>query len=136
MLLIQEGLAQVEALAQDNMSEAETKDFMGVMNKLAKIGQNGRLNENGKIVYDIPRGPLVGAPDDYINMGELMKKYDSTAWNKFQSLMEGDMNEKNPENAVTAMKFFISWSQDFQRKHQDIIKEEINSYQKWLKSIE
>lgn len=73
MKLIEDGLNQAKLLANTNMTDTETDKFINVMERLANIGRKGQLNDKGKIEYNIPRGPLVGAPDDYIDMSHMMK---------------------------------------------------------------
>ncbi|WP_042479312.1 hypothetical protein [Bacillus ndiopicus] len=60
---------------------------MSAIDAIAKIGLNGKVSDNEKIQYDIPKGPLVGAPDDYVHEFDLMEKADYPAWSQYKSMM-------------------------------------------------
>lgn len=68
------GLEEAKYLAANYLDEQHAKDFISAMETIARYGMNGVVSEDGKVTYHIEKGPLVGAPDDYVNQSDILKK--------------------------------------------------------------
>ncbi len=135
MELISLGLEKAKYLAEHYMEKEKADEFMSAMNTIAKIGTSGTVNENGILQYDVPRGPLVGAPDDYVNEFDIMKKADRSAWNKYSSMMNEAIQTNEKEKMLSAMKYALDWSKKMHRTNSNIFEEEIKNYSDWKKHI-
>lgn len=68
------GLEEAKYLAANYLDEQHAKEFVSVMETIAKYGMNGIVSDDGKVTYHIEQGPLVGAPDDYVSQGDILKE--------------------------------------------------------------
>ena len=136
MELISLGLEKAKYLAEHYMEKEKADEFMSAMNTIAKIGTGGTVNENGVVQYDVPRGPLVGAPDDYVNGFDIMKKVDHSAWDKYSSMMDEAIQRNDKEKMLSAMRYALDWSKKMHRANSKIFEEEIKNYSDWKKHIE
>ncbi|GAA0133663.1 hypothetical protein YSY43_05030 [Paenibacillus sp. YSY-4.3] len=83
-VLIEMGLSQAKYIAAQYMNDEEAETFMAAMNKIAAIALTRTVDpETGKASYVTPIQKPIGAPDDYVNISELMKQADPSAYQKF-----------------------------------------------------
>lgn len=68
------GMEEAKYIAENYLDEDHAGEFLSAMGTIAKYGMNGAVDENGNVTYDIKRGPLVGAPDDYVNRMDVLKE--------------------------------------------------------------
>lgn len=68
------GLEEARYLAANYLDEQHAKEFVSAMETIARYGMNGVVSEDGKVTYHIEKGPLVGAPDDYVNQNDILKE--------------------------------------------------------------
>ncbi|AXI00566.1 hypothetical protein DV702_13040 [Sporosarcina sp. PTS2304] len=133
--LISLGLEKAKYLAENYMTKEKATDFLSAMEEIAKIAVNGGNNQNGVIQYDIPRGPLVGAPDDYINEFDVMKKNDPTAWHEYSDLMNKAVKSGDTEGMISAMKHALNWSKQTHKENPQIFDEQIKHYSDWKEQV-
>lgn len=79
-LLLEAGLSQAEYIAQHYIRQDGRAAFMDTMNTVAAIAKTRRVDpDTGQVVYlRLPNKPA-GAPDNYVNAEELMRRYDPEA---------------------------------------------------------
>ncbi|WHX50702.1 hypothetical protein QNH46_08685 [Paenibacillus woosongensis] len=83
-VLIDLGLAQAKFIAAQYMNDEEAETFMAAMNKIAAIALTRTVDpETGQASYVTPIQKPIGAPDDYVNISELMKLVDPEAYKKY-----------------------------------------------------
>jgi hypothetical protein len=82
--LLEMGLSQAEFIANNYMNENEAKDFMSTIKQIAAISKTGEVDvKTGIVSYYTPPERPVGAPKDYINPEELMKRFEPETYKKF-----------------------------------------------------
>lgn len=83
------GLEEAGYLAENYLDEQHAEEFMAAMETIARYGMNGTVSEEGKVTYHIEKGPLVGAPDDYVHEDDLLKKKAPELYRELQTLNQG-----------------------------------------------
>lgn len=96
--LLESGLAQAKFIADNYMTESEAAEFLATMDKIAAYAKTRKVDpDTGEASYmDIPRKPE-GAPDDYVNIDSLMKKYDPESANKIAEILKDAANGSSGE---------------------------------------
>ncbi|MDR0267310.1 hypothetical protein [Paenibacillus sp.] len=91
--LLESGLSQAKFIADNYMTGDEAKEFLATMDMIAAYAKTRKVNpETGQASYiDIPRKPE-GAPDDYVDIDYLMKKYDPESANKMAEIFKDAIN--------------------------------------------
>jgi len=67
------GLEEAGYIAANYLNDEQSEEYLSTMETIAKYGMNGTVDENGKITYNIQKGPMVGAPDDYVNTMDILR---------------------------------------------------------------
>ncbi|MCM1343708.1 MAG: hypothetical protein NC305_06550 [Lachnospiraceae bacterium] len=109
------GLEEARFLAENYLDDGHAQDFMAAMETIAKYGVNGTVSEGGKVTYHIEKGPLAGAPDDYVNESDILKE---KAPDLYQELQELNQHIVNGE---------MGWGQKFIDLHRRI-DQKLNSF--------
>ncbi|MFF5995547.1 hypothetical protein AAGS61_12485 [Lysinibacillus sp. KU-BSD001] len=117
------------------MTKEKATDFLSAMEEIAKIAVNGGKNQNGVIQYYIPRGPLVGAPNDNINEFDVMKKKDPAAWHEYSNLMNKAVKSGDTEGMISAMMHALNWSKKTHKENPQIFDEQIKNYSDWKEQV-
>ncbi|WP_239616362.1 hypothetical protein [Cohnella mopanensis] len=91
--LIETGLSQAKFLADHYMQPEEGSEFLDTINLLAAVATTRKADpETGNVTYvELPQRPR-GAPDDYVNAGALMQKYDPEAYAKLKEVIASGGN--------------------------------------------
>ena len=137
------GLAEAGYLAENYLDEQHARDFMSAMETIALYGMNGTVSEDGRVTYHIEKGPLAGAPDDYVHEIDILK---DKAPELYRELSELNQHIANGE---------MGWGQkfiDLQRRIQEKLngfsgtvsqgkrlsyyEEAVDRYQSWKKTME
>lgn len=98
--LLEMGLSQARYIADNYMKDAETAaKFMETFQQIGAIAKTRTIDpETGEIHYDTPPQRPVGAPDDYIKITDLMRKFEPDTLDKLQ---EAIANKKDWANILT-----------------------------------
>lgn len=80
------GLEEARYLAENYLDEQHGQDFMSAMETIARYGMNGTVSEDGKVTYHIEKGPLLGAPDDYVHENDILKSKAPDLYRELQEL--------------------------------------------------
>ncbi len=89
-LLREAGLAQAKYVADRYMSGSEASELMAVMNQIAVIGAKGAVDPvTGNVSYKMPPSRPVGAPEDYVDINELMKRFEPDTYKKLREAAPG-----------------------------------------------
>ncbi len=133
--LILAGVEQARYLA-GSMDEEQAGLFMEAMETIAKYGVNGEMDEKGNVTYDIRWGAMVGAPDDYIGSGELMKRLAPQKYEAY-SAMFAEAVEKNDRGLLMkAMRSMLDWELSSYRTDPGSIEEEKQKQVSWKKGVD
>ena len=68
------GLESARYLAENYLEADRAEEFLGAMETIAKYGLAGTVSPDGRITYDIRKGPMLGAPDDAVDMMDILKR--------------------------------------------------------------
>ncbi len=133
--LILVGLEEAKYLA-GSLENGKAGLFMEAMNTIAKYGINGQKDSEGNVTYDIRWGAMVGAPDDYISTGEMMRRIDPESYRTFSEMQTEGIEKDDNGLIMKAMKFFINWEQTAYRKNPTSFEEEKKKQVDWKKGVE
>lgn len=133
--LILVGLEQAKYLA-DGLDQDKAGLFMEAMNTIAQYGINGKPDQQGNVTYDIRWGALVGAPDDYISTGDLMKRVAPEEYAKYSSMMEEGIRKNDNRLQMDAIKYMLDWEIQSYRKNPKPIEEEKQKQADWKKNVD
>lgn len=86
------GMEEAKYLAANYLDEEHGRDFLSAMETIAKYGMNGTVAEDGRVSYHIEQGPLVGAPDDYVNQNDILKAKAPGLYQEMQELNQRIIN--------------------------------------------
>ncbi|MEF2965431.1 hypothetical protein V3851_06250 [Paenibacillus sp. M1] len=108
--LLESGLAQAKYIADNYMTEGEADEFLSTMNRIAAYAQTRTVDpKTGQASYiELHRRPE-GAPEDYIDIDYLMKKYDPEASRKITEALK-DIHNGGSGTSITEIMM------DFSRK--------------------
>ncbi|MFC4597248.1 hypothetical protein [Cohnella hongkongensis] len=87
--LLESGLSQAKFIADRYLTGDEAAEFLAAMKKIAAYAQTRTVDpESGQARYiELPHKP-VGAPDDYIDLNRMMKKYDPEAYRRLTDILQ------------------------------------------------
>lgn len=80
------GLEEARYLAENYLDEQHAQDFVSAMETIARYGMNGTVSEDGRVTYHIEKGPLSGAPDDYVHESDILKEKAPELYRELQEL--------------------------------------------------
>lgn len=83
------GLEEARYLAENYLDEQHAGDFLSAMETIARYGMNGTVSGDGKVTYHIEKGPLVGAPDDYVSESDILKSKAPDLYKELQEMNQG-----------------------------------------------
>lgn len=83
------GMEEARYLAENYLDEEHAGDFLSAMETIARYGMNGTVSEDGKVTYHIEKGPLVGAPDDYVSESDILKAKAPDLYKELQEMNQG-----------------------------------------------
>ncbi|RJX36635.1 hypothetical protein D3P09_26620 [Paenibacillus pinisoli] len=90
--LLEMGLSQAKLLADKFMNASDAAVFTDTVKLLGALAKTRGVDSGtGAITYaELPQKPI-GAPDDYVNAGEMMKQFDPEGYRKMQAaILSGD----------------------------------------------
>ena len=132
--LISLGMEKARYLAKDMGSQGAK--FLEAMETIAQYGMNGRTDENGKVTYDIRKGPMVGAPDDHLDITELMQRIDPKSYERYMSIWTEAMEKKDDSLMMDSVRFFLNWTKWAHKVKQPEIKEIKDEYISWKEKMQ
>ena len=106
------------------------------METIAKYGMNGKTDENGKVTYDIKTGPMVGAPDDYISISELMERIDPEVYRRHTERVAEALRKEDMSLWMKEFRFVMDWTKWAYREKKDKISEIKDEYLSWKKDMQ
>ncbi|MFC4306448.1 hypothetical protein [Cohnella boryungensis] len=107
--LLETGMAQAGFIGEQYISNPQDKElFLSTMRQIAATAKTGKLDPaSGQMTYvQLPNRPQ-GAPDDYVDMQELMKRFDPQAYDKFQKALP---------NAAEALSVLLNFAKSTPRQ--------------------
>ncbi|CAM3587357.1 MULTISPECIES: hypothetical protein [Paenibacillus] len=83
--LLELGLTQAQYMADNYMEDDEAAEFMNTIRQIGAISQTRTVDpETNEVHYETPPQRPVGAPDDYIDLTYMMKKFEPSTLDKLQ----------------------------------------------------
>jgi hypothetical protein len=95
------GMEEAKYVAENYLDDENAADFFSAMETIAKYGMNGTVDENGNVTYDIKKGTMVDAPNDYVNRMDVLKSKAPDLYNEINELNYSIVNRKNSEKYST-----------------------------------
>lgn len=133
--LILAGVEEAKKLAE-KMDADKAGLFMEAMETIAKYGMNGKKDSQGNVTYDIRWGAPVGAPDDYINSGELMKRIAPKQYERYSAMLEEGLAKKDTVLLAKAVRFAIDWEVRAYRENPQPFEEEKQKQLDWKRKMD
>ncbi|MDN4068260.1 hypothetical protein NYE70_17015 [Paenibacillus sp. FSL R5-0407] len=94
--LLELGLTQAEYIAKSYMNEDEAAEFMDTMTFIGAISKTRSVDpETNKVHYVTPPQRPVGAPDDYIDLNDMMRKFEPETLSKLQEAIANGKEDWN-----------------------------------------
>ncbi|KQO17268.1 hypothetical protein [Paenibacillus sp. Leaf72] len=83
--LLELGLTQAKYIADNYMKDDEAAEFMNTIRQIGAISQTRTVDpETNEFHYETPPQRPIGAPDDYIDLNYMMKKFEPNTLDKLQ----------------------------------------------------
>lgn len=83
--LLELGLAQAQYIADNYMKDGDAAEFMDTIRMIGAISKTRTVDPVTKqIRYETPPQRPVGAPDDYVDLSDLMRRFEPETLNKLQ----------------------------------------------------
>lgn len=95
------GMEEAKYIAENYLDKEHAGEFLSAMETIAKYGMNGTVDEKGNVTYDIKKGPLVGAPDDYVNRMDILKEKAPGLYDEINEFNYRLINRKSGEKFST-----------------------------------
>lgn len=135
------GMEEAKYIAENYLTEDKAADFLSAMETVAKYGINGIVDEDGNVTYDIKKGPMVGAPDDYLDRMDILKSKAPDLYQEIYELNQNIINRKGGEKYgakfmelhLRAEKVLNSKSGKDEKTN---LEEAVEEYTDWKKKIE
>lgn len=86
------GLEEARYLAENYLDDQHAQDFMSAMETIARYGVNGTVSKDGRVTYHIEKGPLAGAPDNYVSESDILKEKAPELYKELQELNQSIAN--------------------------------------------
>lgn len=88
------GLESARYLAENYLEGDKADKFLTAMETIAKYGLSGKVSEDGKVQYDIKKGPMAGAPDDFVDTMDILKQKAPDLYREVKELNQDIINQK------------------------------------------
>ncbi|WP_315794100.1 hypothetical protein [Paenibacillus sp. BIC5C1] len=119
--LLELGLTQAKYIADNYMKGDNATEFMNTFHQIAAISKTRSIDPETKAIhYDTPPQRPVGAPDDYIDLTYMMKKFEPNTLDKLQDAI---MNGKDWNSILQSFAKNVSSNQDWLKEYkEDVVK--------------
>ncbi|WP_410770283.1 hypothetical protein [Fontibacillus sp. BL9] len=116
--LLELGLTQAEYIAKNYMKEDEAAEFMDTMTLIGAISKTRTVDpETNEVHYVTPPQRPLGAPEDYIDLTDMMRKFEPETLNKLQEAIANGKEDWNPILQSFAKK--VSTRQDWVKEYRE-----------------
>lgn len=134
--MISLGLEKARYIADNYLEGQQAKDYLDAMTTIAKFALNGVKDENGKYTFDIEKGPLNGAADDQVNMGDILKEAYPDEWEANRAKRRAAIESKDYDALLTAFKEYDNLVENVYTNQIHLVNKKISNYSEWKKMIE
>lgn len=134
--MISLGLEKARYIADNYLEGQQAKDYMDAMTTIAKFGVNGVKDESGKVTYAIEKGPLNSAPDDNVNMGDIIKEAYPDEWEANRAKRLAAIESKDYDALIAAFKEYDNLVKHVFTNQNHLVQDKISDYGEWKKMIE
>ncbi|MFM9278506.1 hypothetical protein [Paenibacillus jiagnxiensis] len=115
--LLELGLTQAQYIADNYMKEDKAAEFMDTIRQIGAISKTGTVDPETKAVhYETPPQRPVGAPDDYINLGDMMRKFEPETLDKLE---EAVMNGKDWNSILQSFAKKVAAREDWVKQYRE-----------------
>jgi len=116
-VLLELGLAQAKYIADNYMKGDQAAAFMNTIRQIGAISTTRTINPGTKqIQYDTPPQRPVGAPEDYVDLNYMMRKFQPETFNKLQDAI---VNGKDWSRILTDFAKKASTNQDWLKEYHE-----------------
>ncbi|UPK43954.1 hypothetical protein [Paenibacillus pabuli] len=124
--LLELGLTQAKYIADNYMKGDQATEFMNTFHQIAAISTTRSVDpETKEIRYETPPQRPVGAPDDYIDLTYMMRKFEPKTLDKLQDAI---VNGKDWNSILQSFAKNVSSNQDWLKEYkEDVAKSNGNS---------
>lgn len=119
------GLAQAKYLAEHYLAEDEASTFMDTMKLLAALSTTRKVDPaTGNVTYVELQTRPKGAPDDYVNASQLMKRFDPSAYAGMQeAIRKGENAGSILIQFAKKLRHHPAWVNQYRMEQKDILTE-------------
>lgn len=131
------GMEEAKYLAENYLNEKQAGEFISAMETIAKYGINGKMAEDGAVVYNIEKGlNFTGKIDDM----DILKEKAPDLYKEINELNQRIINHKDSEKfGAEFLKLFKKAEKVLNSKNgkeETNIESALNFYKEWEKEIE
>ncbi|MFJ7953365.1 hypothetical protein ACIQZG_17815 [Lysinibacillus sp. NPDC096418] len=134
--MISLGIEKAQYIADNYLNGQQARDYMEAMTTIAKFAVNGVKDENGKYSFAIEKGPLNSAPDDNVNMSEILKEAYPEEWEGNRAKRQAALESKDYDALIAAFKEYDDLLKNVFKNQQHLVQQKISNYSEWKKMIE
>lgn len=115
--LLELGLAQAQYIADNYMSGSDAAELMDTIRQIGAISKTRTIDpETNAVHYITPPQRPVGAPDDYIDLDDMMRRYEPETLDKLQDAIA---NGKDWASILLSFAKKVSARQDWTQDYRD-----------------
>ncbi|MFC9710598.1 hypothetical protein ACFTRD_20845 [Paenibacillus sp. NPDC056933] len=123
--LLELGLTQAKYIADNYMKGDKATEFMNTIRQIAAISTTRTVDpETKEIHYEIPPQRPVGAPDDYVDLTYMMKKFEPKTLDKLQDAI---VNGKDWNSILQSFAKNVSTQQDWLKEYKEDVAKPIGN---------
>ena len=134
------GLESARYLAENYLEGDKADTFLTAMETIAKYGLSGKVSEDGKVQYDIKKGPMAGAPDDFVDTMDILKQKAPDLYREVKELNQDIINQKgNGKFSTRFLELFKKVQKVLDSKSSSGMtnrEEAVQDYAEWKSNIE
>ncbi|MFJ7735726.1 hypothetical protein ACIQ2D_05215 [Lysinibacillus sp. NPDC097287] len=134
--MISLGLEKARYIADNYLEGQQAIDYMDAMTTIAKFAVNGVKNEDEKYTFAIEKGPLNSAPDDNVNMGDIIKEAYPEEWEANRAKRQAALESKDYDALIAAFKEYDNLAKNVYKNQPHLVQQKISNYAEWKKMIE
>ncbi|AZK48862.1 hypothetical protein [Paenibacillus lentus] len=122
-VLLELGLTQAKYIADNYMNDDDAAEFMNTIRQIGAISQTRTIDpDTNEIRYITPPQRPIGAPEDYINLTEMMQRFEPETLSKLQ---EAIVNGKDWGSILSTFATNASTRNDWVQEYKEEAAEQV-----------
>ncbi|WP_139990908.1 hypothetical protein [Paenibacillus paridis] len=115
--LLELGLTQAQYLADNYMKENDAEQFLDTIRQIGAISKTRTVDPDTKAVhYETPPQKPIGAPEDYISLSDMMRKFEPETLDKLQGAI---LNGKDWNSILQTFAKKVSTNKDWVKEYRE-----------------